>query len=376
MVEDVGQENVIPAGDRVRVEPIRLSSPAALAETFVAEGLRVVSRTASGGAAKDLSTVIGTPGVAAGGIDRHLRAALDKTHAGGVLVPLAEALLPFAGGAGGELVGRLPGGDGGGVVHPGAKVAGFEVRESEGEVPQIALRINADRRHAVDRSLFQQAQTEARSCRSRSSRRRPHGSLDRESRTGNNRPPVSPVAGIVLPAEIKLTERLVSGERHGRRGGSEATGGRGTDGRETEPRTIRVPAGGATQPSAESRTRLRPDVGRPIRSILLDGGRSSRTERPGKSENRPVAPASRRAACRATKAAGSSAASSTSTSVASARAVQGCTASPAARARAANPVGRSEVPSAVSTAGIAGRSRPAAPPPRPTARPSNRGRFW
>jgi hypothetical protein len=53
------------------------------------------------------------------------------------------------------------GGGGFGVGHPAGERGGVEVREHEGEVREVALRIDREDRHAVGGDVFQRANKQA-----------------------------------------------------------------------------------------------------------------------------------------------------------------------------------------------------------------------
>ena len=101
------------------------------------------------------------PGVAARRVQRQIGGVPQAADAVGVLSPLGQSLAPALGGLSGELIGREPFAHRLGRVHPGSEVLGAQLRKGEEEVAQVALRVDGDGRHAVERGLLQQGDAQA-----------------------------------------------------------------------------------------------------------------------------------------------------------------------------------------------------------------------
>ncbi len=97
----------------------------------------------------------------AGRVDGEVGGVLEPADALPVLAPLRQALLPGLGLLLREVVGRESLARGVLLVDPGPEVRGREIGKGQQQVAEIALRIDQDRRHAVDRGLLDQRQAEA-----------------------------------------------------------------------------------------------------------------------------------------------------------------------------------------------------------------------
>ena len=151
-------QDVLAALDRIGVDPEQREQSRRDRADLVAHGLGVgtVGRRCERPEHRD-----GKPGIAAGRVDRELGRVAQPLDARAVLAPVGKALRPQLRLRLGVLVGsdaRL-----GGVVlvDPGAKVGGRERRERQHQIREVALGVDHDRGHAVERGLLDHAHAEA-----------------------------------------------------------------------------------------------------------------------------------------------------------------------------------------------------------------------
>ncbi len=95
-------------------------------------------------------------------VDGELGRVLQARDAAAVLVPLRQAGLPEVRLRGGPVVRRLAVPPRLVFVYPRAEVGRGEVRERQEQVAEVALRIDHDRRNAIDRGLLEQVDADAR----------------------------------------------------------------------------------------------------------------------------------------------------------------------------------------------------------------------
>ena len=95
-------------------------------------------------------------------VDGEFRRILQACDAAAVLVPFRQAGLPQVRLRRGPVVRRLAVPPRLVFVYPGPEVRRGEVRERQEEVAEVALRIDHDRRNAIDRGLLQQVDADAR----------------------------------------------------------------------------------------------------------------------------------------------------------------------------------------------------------------------
>jgi hypothetical protein len=159
-VQDRGDQDVLAALDGVGVDAEQAEQAGGGGADPLAQQLVVV---ADGGRGRGERFQDGQRDAraAAGGEDRELGRVAEPLDPGAVLTPGREALLPELRLLAGVVVGgdvlaaRVV------LVDPGPEVLGPEAREGEQQVGQIALGIDEQRRHAVQRRLLDQGQAEA-----------------------------------------------------------------------------------------------------------------------------------------------------------------------------------------------------------------------
>ncbi len=120
-----------------------------------------LSSQSSRGAAQRAEDADRHAGVGAGGVDDEVGAIFQRLDALRALVPRCQAVAPGVGRLVGEGFRRhvlAPGVVG---VDPGQEVLGLQVGEGQQQVGDVALGIDDDRRHLVQRGLFQQVDAEA-----------------------------------------------------------------------------------------------------------------------------------------------------------------------------------------------------------------------
>ena len=162
--EDAREQDVLAALDRVGVDPEQRQQAGRDRADLIAHGLRV---GAIGGRRERAEHRDGQAGVAAGRVDREVGGVAQALDARAVLAPVCEALGPHLGLRLGEVVGRGAGLGGVVLVDPGPEVLRAQRREGEHEIGQVALGVDHDRRHAVERGLLDDADAEPRLARAR-----------------------------------------------------------------------------------------------------------------------------------------------------------------------------------------------------------------
>ena len=101
-------------------------------------------------------------GLGARRIDVDVHRVTEARDAVRLLLPFGEALAPGVGGLGGEVLDAQALARGVGGVDPGLEVRRAQLREGEHQVAEVALGVDADRRHAVDRGFLEQREAETR----------------------------------------------------------------------------------------------------------------------------------------------------------------------------------------------------------------------
>ncbi len=157
--EDAREQDVLAALDRVGVDPEQGQEAGRDGADLIAHGLRV---RAIGGRRERAEHGHGEAGVAAGGVDREVGRVLQALDARAVLTPVREALRPQLRLRRGVLVRRDAGLGRIVLVDPGPEILRSQGGEREHEIGQVALGVDHDRRHAVDRGFLDDTHAEPR----------------------------------------------------------------------------------------------------------------------------------------------------------------------------------------------------------------------
>jgi hypothetical protein len=210
-IEDRREQDVLAALDRVRLDAEQREQARHRGADAVLECRGVAQRLGArrGERAQHRQR---TAGIRARRIDRDLRGGAQSRDALAVLAPLGEAVAPGLGRHRGELVRTLALARRLAFVHPRAEVLGAKVREREQQVADVALRVDRDRGHAVDRGLLEQRQAQARLAAA--------GHADADRVRGEVARVVEQVGaellrtGIELATEVEGAEAFIGGEGH------------------------------------------------------------------------------------------------------------------------------------------------------------------
>ena len=158
VLQDRREQDVLAALHRVAGDADQRQQPRRRGRDRVAQALGVV---AIGRRCQGAEHGQGAAGVAAGRVDREVGSGAQAADALAVLAPPGQALLPARGLLRREGVDVDAGTCGGARVDPGREVGGRQVGEGQQEVAEIALGVDQDRRHAVDRRLLQEVDAQA-----------------------------------------------------------------------------------------------------------------------------------------------------------------------------------------------------------------------
>ncbi len=160
--QDAREQDVLAALDRVGVDPEQRQQAGRDRADLIAHGLRV---GAIGGRREGAQHRDGQAGVAARGVDGEVGGVAQALDTRTVLAPVCEALGPHLSLRLREVVGRGAGLGGVVLVDPRAEVLRAQRREGEHEIGQVALGVDHDRRHAVERCLLDDADAQPRLAR-------------------------------------------------------------------------------------------------------------------------------------------------------------------------------------------------------------------
>ena len=173
MCDQVRQQDVLAAGQRIGVDPHQPEQPGDVALDLVADDLGVA------GVGRDLQRaddVDRHTRLRAGRVDREVGGGAQGGHVLGGQAPSGKPLVQVSACCGGEHVGRDAGGGRLGFVDPRAEVGRLQRREGQAQVGQVALGVDQQCRHDRTTGPPRSARSRGLSCRSRSCRRSRRGS--------------------------------------------------------------------------------------------------------------------------------------------------------------------------------------------------------